>query len=62
MIDHKLCKRDIPSAEDPLDYPRATPAEKLKGGMRLADMHGRWPGDVNDGFEEFVLRLRRGEY
>ena len=40
-------------------YPRATPAEKLKGGMRFDDIIGLWPGDIDDGFEEEIRELRR---
>ncbi len=39
-------------------YPRATPAEKLKGGMRFEAMIGFFPADAFDGFEEAIRELR----
>lgn len=39
-------------------YPTATPEEMPKGGGNIEDFVGRWPGDIDDGFEEEVNRMR----
>ena len=41
-----------PSADSP---PPVTPR-----GLRYGDLWGRWPGDINDGFEEWVRQSRDG--
>jgi hypothetical protein len=34
------------------------PRRPLPGSFE--SMRGRWPGDIHDGFEEFVRELRKG--
>jgi hypothetical protein len=36
-----------------LEAPRPRPGS-------YESMLGRWPGDINDGFEEFIRELRKG--
>lgn len=57
-LDDGLIESDLP--EELVDYPRATPEERLTGGMRFEDMIGICPGDADDGFEEEIRALRRG--
>lgn len=50
-----------PIEREQKDYPRASPAEQLllpRGG-RFEDLFGTWPGEIDDGFEEYVLEMRQ---
>jgi hypothetical protein len=60
MINRRMQHDDSISQHDRLNIPRATAAEKITYGMRPENLIGRWPGDVDDGFEEAIRELRRG--
>jgi hypothetical protein len=49
-----------PLEENP-PYPTATPEEIPPHGAKIEDIWGRWPGDIDDGFEEELHRIR-GHY
>jgi hypothetical protein len=59
MTDKTTPHPDWDARSENSDYPRATAAEKLTGGMGHNDMIGICPGDADDGFEEAIRDLRR---
>jgi hypothetical protein len=60
MIDRGPIEIYTGDRDDAETVPRATAAQKPKGGMRAEDIFGRCPSDTFDGFEEAIRALRRG--
>lgn len=49
-------------AHEQKESPRANPLEQipLPRGGRYEDLFGLWPGEIDDGFEEYVQEMRNG--
>lgn len=61
MTDKTPPECDPGAPDEILPYPTATPEQMPTGGGKVENLVGRWPGEIDDGFEEWIHEIR-GHY